>query len=102
MAFNVGLFETPEGYCAYLSGARRFDPSSGDWALEDSYSPNQRELSLPNSAFNFSGWVDVSLQVQTAVKRALDEQLRQSALTSAQAVTVGFDDGDLERVAWQT
>jgi hypothetical protein len=99
VAFNVGLFETPDGYCAYLSGATRFDASSDNWALEDAYSPSQRELPLPNSLYPFSGWRDALSQVQGALKSALGHvQLKQSPLTQAQAVTVGFDDGDLERV----
>jgi hypothetical protein len=99
VAFNVGLFETSEGYCAYLSGATRFDASSDNWALEDAYSPSQREFPLPRSLFPFSGWEDALSQVQGALKLALSHtQLQQSPLAHAQAVTVGFDDGDLERV----
>jgi len=100
VAFNVGLFETTDGYCAYLSGATRFDASSDDWALEDAYSPSQRELPLPNDVYPFSSWQDALSQVQTALKVALgNTPLMQSPLVHAQAVTVGFDDGDLERVA---
>jgi len=100
VAFNVGLFETPDGYCAYLSGATWFDASSDDWALEDAYSPSQREFPLPNSLYPFSGWQDALSQVQAALKRALGHTpLMQSPLVRAKAVTVGFDDGDLEGVA---
>jgi len=78
----------------------RFDPASDSWALEDAYSPNQKELPLPNSLYPFSGWQDALSQVQRALKHALDHTLlKQSPLAHAQAVTVGFDDGDLERVA---
>jgi hypothetical protein len=98
VAFNVGLFETPDGYCAYLSGATRFDASSDNWALEDAYSPTQRELALPKSIYPFSGWQDALSQVQGALIRALSHTLKQSPLVQAQAVTVSFDDGDLERV----
>jgi hypothetical protein len=100
VAFNVGLFETQDGYCAYLSGATRFDASSDNWALEDAYAPSQREFPIPKSLYSFSSWEDALSQVQGAVKRALGHTvLKQSALARAQAVTVGFDDGDLERVA---
>jgi len=99
VAFNIGLFETPDGYCAYLSGATRFDASSDNWALEDAYSPSQREFPLPQSLYSFSSWQDALSQVHGALKRALGHApIKQSPLLHAQAVTVGFDDGDLERV----
>jgi hypothetical protein len=100
VAFNVGLYETPDGYCAYLSGATKFDASSDDWALEDAYSPSQREFLLPNDQLQISSWQDALSQVHAALKVALSlSPLSNSALAHAQAVTVGFDDGDLERVA---
>ena len=98
VAFNVGLFETPSGYSAYLSGATKFDASSDSWALEDVYSPSEREFPLPPGVF--ANWHDVLSQVQVALKSALHRApLLHSPLARAQAVTVGFDDGDLERVA---
>jgi len=100
VAFNVGLYETPDGYCAYLSGATKFDASSDDWALEDAYSPNEREFVLPSIQLQISNWQDALSQVHRALKLALSRSpLNNSALARAQAVTVGFDDGDLERVA---
>ena len=100
VAFNIGLYETPAGYSAYLSGATKFDASSDDWALEDAYSPSQREFPLPNDQLQISNWQDALSQVHAALKLALSRSpLSNSALARAQAVTIGFDDGDLERVA---
>jgi len=100
VAFNIGLYETPDGYCAYLSGATKFDASSDDWALEDAYSPSYREFLLPNNQLQVSSWQEALSQVHAALKAALSHSpLSNSVLAHAHAVTVGFDDGDLERVA---
>jgi len=47
VAYNIGLFETEDGYSAYLAGAGRFDPVSGDWACEEAFTPRERYLILP-------------------------------------------------------
>ena len=100
VAFNVGLFETESGYCAYLSGATKFDAESDDWAVEEAYSPSRREFPLPRDVFPFPKWQDALSQISAALKAALVRpELQHSPLAHAQAVTVGFDGGDLERVA---
>ena len=32
VAFNVGLFESPDGFVAYLIGSSAYDPVDDDWA----------------------------------------------------------------------
>jgi hypothetical protein len=99
IAFNVGLFETTDGYCAYLSGATKYDAESDDWALEEAYSPSQREFPLPNVIFPFPKWEDALEQFGRALKTALARpELRHSPLLNAEAIAFGFDDGDLQRV----
>jgi hypothetical protein len=100
VAFNVGLFEIEGGYCAYLSGATEYDAASDDWACEEAYKPAEREFPLGKDLFPFPKWDEALVQFQGALKAALGRpELRNSPLSSAVAVTVGFDDGDLERVA---
>jgi hypothetical protein len=47
LAYNIGLFETEDGYSAYLVGAEQFDPTRGDWACDEAFTPNERYLALP-------------------------------------------------------
>lgn len=99
VAYNVGLFETEEGYCAYLSGSTKFDSTSDSWALEEAYRPSHREFPFPDDILAFPKWQDALSQFQSALSLALKRpELAHSVLARAQAVTVGFDDGDLERV----
>lgn len=97
VAYNVGLFETRKGYTAYLVGAATFDERNSDWACREAFTPAERECRLP--AGEFENWEQVHQAVVAAVRAFLESAAgRQSFLNRAEAVTVGFDDGELERV----
>jgi hypothetical protein len=100
VAFNVGLFETPEGFEAYLSGASRYDAADDSWAGEELFTPSERYLPLPAYRYGLTSWETALAAVACALRAALvSPALRDSFFSSAIAVTVGFDDGDLQRVA---
>jgi hypothetical protein len=95
-AYNIGLFETKKGYTAYLIGAKKFDEANSDWACRSSFRPSERYLPLPAG---INGWEEVHAAVVEAVRNFLASALgAASFLGQATAVTVGFDDGELERV----
>lgn len=99
IAFNVGLFETAEGYSAYLVGSEQFDPDDGDWACDAAFTPQERYFPVPASELPFRNASDVQEAAVHATKAFLESaDGQQSYLASATAVTVGFDCGDLERV----
>jgi hypothetical protein len=99
IAYNVGLFESPNGYTAYLCGADHYSDDSSDWACRESFAPKDRYFNLPAQEFKSKGWEEAQEAVITAVKEFLaSAQGAQSFLANAQAVTVGFDDGELVRV----
>jgi hypothetical protein len=100
VAFNVGLFETQEGFEAYLAGASRYDAADDSWAEEECFVPQGRYLPLPSSRYGFESWETAQAAVISAVRGALaSPALQRSFLSKVSAVTVGFDDGDLQRVA---
>jgi hypothetical protein len=97
VAYNIGLFLTETGYSAYLVGASRFDEDDGDWACEEAFTPAERYFPIPSEGFQT--WEDVLSAVVAATRSFLNSPLAENSfLASAEAVTVGFDDGDLERV----
>jgi hypothetical protein len=99
VAFNIGLLETPDGYSAYLIGANRYD-DQGDWACYETFAPEERFFALPPNEFNGQPWEAVQSRVIRAVKCFLASPEGQASfLATAKAVTVGFDDGDLTRIA---
>lgn len=98
VAYNIGLFETEDGYSAYLAGAERFDPVSGDWACTEAFTPKERYLTLPVLRTN-TKWQDVLKQVVDAAHSFLSSSDGASSfLANCQAVTAGFDAGDLIRI----
>lgn len=99
VAYNVGLFETKKGYSAYLIGAERYDEQNGDWACRESFTPAERYLPLPRKGF--VNWQEVRAAMVAAIREFLASPAGQeSFLSRAEALTtVGFDDGELERVA---
>lgn len=100
VAFNIGLFETPEGFEAHLSGASRHDALDDSWAAEEVLRPAERYLPLPHARYGLASRESAQAAVVSAVRAALaSPALEQSFFASAHAITVGFDDGDMQRVA---
>lgn len=95
LAFNVGLFQSERGYCAYLVGSKRFSEVDHDWACEEAYTPEERYLEL--TACPGESWEAVLALTLRAAKEFIAENPL-SFLAKAKAVTVGFDDGDLTRI----
>ena len=94
IAFNIGLFESPEGYCAYLAGAERYSDSDPDWARDEAFTPQHRYCVLEE--LEGRDWEEVQRSVVESLRGFLDSPLGGSSfLAKARAVTVGFDDGDL-------
>jgi hypothetical protein len=94
VAYNIGLFESPEGYCAHLSGANRYSEEDPDWSRDDTYTPVHRYCVLG----------ELDGREADEVRRSVIESVRSflgspaggaSFLAQARAVTVGFDDGEL-------
>lgn len=97
VAFNVGLFETEDGYSAYMIGAEQYDEGESDWACDEVFTPNERYFAFSGDAF--AGWEEVVEVAKSAIRAFLaSPEGRASYLARAQAVTTGFDDGDLVRV----
>ncbi len=96
IAVNLGLFETADGYGAYIIGSRHYDPDDDSWACNEDFVPSTKYFPL-GSAFSHMRWSDVV----SAYRRLLESYLAKhpgSQLHRLSAVTVGFDDGDLVRV----
>ena len=99
VAYYVGLFESPDGCTAYLIGSRVFDPDDDEWACNDDYAPAEKYFPLPEKITGPRDYRRVERRVVRAVKTFLAApENGGSSLVSAEAVAVGFDDGDLTRV----
>jgi hypothetical protein len=98
IAYSIGLFETPDGYSAYLVGTTYYDDED-DWACDEAFTPTERYLPIARSLCGRKRWQGVLKEAAAAVRRFLETPAgRKSFLGKAEAVAVGFDDGDLIRV----
>jgi hypothetical protein len=98
VAYNIGLFESTNGYSAYLVGADEYSEEDSDWACDETFTPKERYFLLPDETKG-QAWQVVLDRVARAAKDFLKTPAGKSSLfAKAKAVTVGFDDGDLTRV----
>lgn len=100
IAFNFGLFENAKGYyTTYLTGSRNFDAGKIDCDYTEDYSPSEKYLDLIEHNSLEKEWQDVLRDMIDFVKQYMQSpEFSASFLAKAKAITVGFDDGDLERV----
>lgn len=96
IAFNIGMFETPDGYAIYLGGFGRFDKNDPDWAIDPIFVPSEKYFYIRRSG---SDWEEVLSEVISSVRSFVTSEAgRKSYLAQAKHLTVGFDDGDLYEI----
>ena len=99
IAYNFGLFETPEGYSIYLIGSKDFDAEDGDWATGSDFEPKDKYYPLPAKDYKNLKWEQALDKVEQSLREfKKSTTYKQSFLAKAKAVTTGFDDGDLIRL----
>lgn len=99
VAYNFGIFETERGYTLYLIGSEEFDDDDSDWATNEDFTPKEKYLNLLQEEFRGLEWKQALDKVEKQIRDFLNsEENKGSFLAKAQAVTTGFDDGDLVRV----
>jgi hypothetical protein len=96
VAINLGLFETAEGYKAYILGSRHYDPNDDSWACTEEFVPTLKYFPL-GSTFSGRVWTEVVSEYRRLLEPYLENHPG-SQLHRLSAITVGFDDGDLTRV----
>lgn len=95
-ALYVGMFETPDGYSLYLTGAVEYDEDDDDWACDQDYEPAEKYLPLPTSEIGEMGWEEFRKEAIAAVSEYI-HKFPDSKMFD-RIVAAGFDDGDLERI----
>jgi hypothetical protein len=99
IAYNFGLFETEDSYSIYLIGSNEFDENDSDWATNSDFEPKDKYFQLPAKDFKKLSWQQVLDQIESELKTfSKSAKFRNSFFSKAQAVTTGFDDGDLVRI----
>jgi len=99
VAFNFGLFETEDGYTIYVIGAKSFDEDDPDWATEVDFEPKEKYLEINPDEAKGLEWNEVLEKSKTTIEQFVSsDKFENSFLRSAQAITTGFDGGDLLRI----
>lgn len=104
-AFSFNLFEPAlvEGvrFGVELVGAENFDPEDSDWACEEIWAAEPRELHIP-VAFSGEDWEECLQKMNALLQSELEHQGgASSVLKSRRAVALGFVDGDLQ-IVWSS
>lgn len=100
IAFNFGLFQNSEGYYSvYLIGSKIYDANDDDWAVEEDYRPQPRYLHLKNILQGDMDIQQFSNKMCEIIKSYIaSDAFPASILKNAQAITTGFDSGDLIKI----
>ncbi|HEX6429818.1 MAG TPA: hypothetical protein VF008_19125 [Niastella sp.] len=99
IAYNFGLLETGNGYTVYLIGSKLYDKEDTDWATEEDFVPALRYYALSPSDFKQLQFDVVQNKVKKMIKDFMKtDTYKKSFFAKAKAITIGFDDGDLEKI----
>lgn len=96
IAYYFGLFEAPKFYVLYLIGSPEFDDEDDDWTFEIGYEPTKKYHHLEGPEWKGLKWEAVLDKVKTHLKSS--PMLASGRFADAEAIAVGFDDGDLVRI----
>lgn len=94
VAYNFNIAETETQYIVDLIGSREYSPDDEDWACDESWTSRPKIFQIPKQACG--DWNAAIVAVKNLVTHFMQEQT--TLLNDATAVTVGFVDGNLDRV----
>jgi len=103
-AFSFNLFEPAlvDGvkFGVELIGAGEFDENDPDWACDEVWEPEQRQLNIPVEYSGDSWEICLERMKKLIIVTLQSNQSFVSKLKERKGVGVGFVDGDLE-IVWQ-
>jgi shikimate kinase len=92
-------FNLAEPWCIEVVGSDVCSEKDSDWACADSFRPKHPELDLPESEVG-SDWESALEAAKELVLAYLDRpSVGASILKKAEAVAIGFLDGELHRIS---
>lgn len=98
IAFNIGIYESENGFELYLVGGFEYDEYDDDWACIEMPDERHRYMTLPTELSKL-GWEDVLKNVANSLNELEKEgKFKTTILKNAEAITTGFDDGELVKI----
>ncbi|MCT4665900.1 MAG: hypothetical protein N4A45_11765 [Flavobacteriales bacterium] len=99
LAFNLGLFKNDEdNFTLYLVGAFEYSEDNDDWACLEPPTKSYRYLELPKNIQNASPKTILNLCKGVFVEMEQEGVFNKTLLKNAQAITTGFNDGELIKI----
>ena len=100
-AFNINLYGGPDSCQAELVACPTFDPDDPDWATEDILTSPQPLFDIPYGTGKDNDWEHgLELAGQWLARYLASQSAGARRLQAAEAVALGFVDGDLQLI-WQ-
>ena len=98
-AFCFNISQTIDSFVVEVIGSSLYDPADGDWACEETWTcrPAKSELPFASVGNEWERVLDLVVQLVSSVLHTSTAP-RIESLRKAEAVAVGFVDGDLARV----
>jgi hypothetical protein len=95
IAFNFNIAQTAVGFEVELIGASKYDPDNSDWACEETWTSRPKVFAV-SYAESGKEWQPFLEWASRAVREFVEGTApNASTVRKAQAVTVGFVDGEL-------
>lgn len=103
-AFCFNLYEESDEdhiYGAQLIAAGEYDPEDkeGEWACDEVWSCEENIFTVETSDEDDTGWAHAQDLIKEMVEEYLKNGKYADILSSAEAVAIGFVDGDLEIIS---
>jgi len=99
IAYNIGIFKTKVSFSLYLMGSKKYDAEDSDWACKQDYFPADRYFDFPKDYAKDKDSHQIENDVLAFSKKFSESlKFKESFLGKAEAVTIGFDDGDLHTI----
>lgn len=100
IAYHFGLFENMEGTSTlYLIGSSVFHELDDDWIANVDFEPADNYHTINEIGFKDLSTEEVLEEVRTRILNFTQtDQYKNSFFANAQAITLGYDDGDLIRI----
>ncbi len=96
IAYWFGLFETKDFYVLYVIGSTEFDENDNDWVYEIGYEPTNKYFHL--DAPEWKGLKGKAVLDKVKAHLQASPSLKEGRFAQAEAIAVGFDDGEVVRV----
>jgi hypothetical protein len=98
VAYNFNIAESATAFEVEIVGSSYFDPGNSDWACEEGWTSRPSKYIAPFTTVG-KEWQPFLESIGAAIRELSEsEQPGAKTMRSAQAVTVGFVDGELVRV----